>query len=268
MILATKTYGPPPYSVVVVHGGPGAPGEMAPVARELSNRFGVIEPLQSATTVEGQIAELVEQICEQCDHPVVIIGYSWGAWLAYLVAAKFPEVVSKLILVGSGPFDVAFVDEMRETRRSRLSPEERSEHESLTKNFAALDDAGLSRLGELSRKTDLFDPLDAPSELLDCDSEAFKNVWPEAAALRASGELLALAKKTRCPVAAIHGTHDPHPAQGVELPLRSRLSQFDFFPLEKCGHTPWLERQAKSRFFDILIDLIEEYEVKPASVAD
>lgn len=48
-----RTYGNPPFSIVVIHGGPGAPGEMAPIARELSALEGVLEPLQTAVTLEG-----------------------------------------------------------------------------------------------------------------------------------------------------------------------------------------------------------------------
>ncbi len=29
-----RTYGAAPFGIAVVHGGPGAPGQMAPVARE------------------------------------------------------------------------------------------------------------------------------------------------------------------------------------------------------------------------------------------
>lgn len=36
-----RIYGKAPYSIVVIHGGPGAPGQVAPVARELSENFGV-----------------------------------------------------------------------------------------------------------------------------------------------------------------------------------------------------------------------------------
>jgi hypothetical protein len=50
-----RTYGITPYSIAVIHGGPGAPGQMAPVARELSRDYGVLEPLQTATTLDGQV---------------------------------------------------------------------------------------------------------------------------------------------------------------------------------------------------------------------
>ena len=53
-----RTYGHPATSVAVIHGGPGAAGEMTPVARELSADRGVLEPLQTAATLRGQIDEL------------------------------------------------------------------------------------------------------------------------------------------------------------------------------------------------------------------
>ena len=40
------------YKVALVHGGPGAPGSIAPVARELSKTCGVLEPLQTRASVE------------------------------------------------------------------------------------------------------------------------------------------------------------------------------------------------------------------------
>jgi hypothetical protein len=33
-----RKYGKAPFSLAVIHGGPGAPGEMATVARELESR--------------------------------------------------------------------------------------------------------------------------------------------------------------------------------------------------------------------------------------
>ncbi len=41
-----RLYGRPPYATILVHGGPGAAGEMDPVAEELPPHFGVIEALQ------------------------------------------------------------------------------------------------------------------------------------------------------------------------------------------------------------------------------
>src|SRR5712692_10060037 len=50
-----RLYGQSPFTVAVLHGGPGAPGTMAPVARELATEWGVLEPLQTADSLDGQV---------------------------------------------------------------------------------------------------------------------------------------------------------------------------------------------------------------------
>jgi pimeloyl-ACP methyl ester carboxylesterase len=77
-------------------------------------------------------------------------------------------------------------------------------------------------------------------------------VWTEAAELRRSGELLQLGKLIKCPVVAIHGDYDPHPAEGVQKPLSAILKSFSFILLANCGHKPWIERQAKDKFYEFL----------------
>jgi pimeloyl-ACP methyl ester carboxylesterase len=64
--------------------------------------------------------------------------------------------------------------------------------------------------------------------------------------------LLRLASEVQCPVVAIHGDHDPHPAAGVRDPLARVVPDLRFVLLERCGHTPWLERQARATFFEAL----------------
>ena len=94
-----RTYGQAPFSVAVIHGGPGAGGEMAPVARELASDRSVLEPIQTATSLEGQVAELRAVLEIHGDLPITLIGFSWGAWLSFIVAARYPAIVGKLILV-------------------------------------------------------------------------------------------------------------------------------------------------------------------------
>lgn len=43
-----RLYGGKPYKAAVVHGGPGALGTVAAIARVLSKDLGVIEPLQTS----------------------------------------------------------------------------------------------------------------------------------------------------------------------------------------------------------------------------
>jgi pimeloyl-ACP methyl ester carboxylesterase len=116
-----RIYGNPPFTVAVVHGGPGAAGEMASLARELAKGRGVLEPLQTALSLRGQIAELKELLVQNADLPVTLIGFSWGAWLSYLLAAHHRELVKKLILVGSGPFEEKYAIDINKTRSSQNS---------------------------------------------------------------------------------------------------------------------------------------------------
>ncbi len=254
-----RVYGVAPFNVVVVHGGPGAGGEMAPVARNLAPDFGVLEPIQTATSLEGQVEELKDILKHQSTGYVTLVGFSWGAWLSFIVAAQYPDLVKKLILVGSGPFESRYVPQLHETRVQRLSKEERCIFETLIKALedpqAEKKDTMLAELGELASKTDTYDPI--PDPQLDNDKvgpqgDVFQNVWHAASEWRRSGKLLALGRQIQCPVVAIHGDYDPHPADGVQNPLSAILKDFRFILLDHCGHTPWVERHAWVAFYETL----------------
>ena len=80
----------------------------------------------------------------------------------------------------------------------------------------------------------------------------FQQVSKDATDMRRSGRLLALATQIKCPVVAIHGDYDPHPAEGVQEPLSAALERFQFILLKQCGHRPWMERQARDKFYTVL----------------
>lgn len=254
-----RAYGQPPFTVVAVHGGPGAPGTMAPVARELRARgWSVLEPMQTADSLDGQAEELSRQIEERGSPPVTVIGHSWGAMLAFITAARYPPLFRKLILVCSGVFEERYADAIMPTRLSRLSEEERHEVRSLIDALStpALADASesLARLGALLSGTDTFEPLpdEEPNDCLPAEGDTFQKVWNDAVRLRHSGELLELGSRIRCPVVAIHGDYDPHPADGVSKPLSAAVQDFRFILVPQCGHEPWRERHARDRFFALL----------------
>lgn len=256
-----RSYGEAPFRIAVIHGGPGAPGEMAPVARELSSQGGVLEPFQTAKTIRGQIEELREIVTAKGDPPVTLIGWSWGAWLSFIFAAKNTNLVKKLILVASGPFEKKYAGNIMKTRLDRLSEEDSTEVlllinalEEPAAQFRGIPnkDAALERLGRLISKADSFDPLPQEDNALGCQHDIFQSVWKQASALRRSGRLKEYGRSIKCPVIAIHGDYDPHPAVGVSQPLKRILENFRFVLLEKCGHTPWIERLAKDNFYEII----------------
>ena len=257
-----RMYGNKPFSVAVIHGGPGAPGEMAPVARQLSSVRGVLEPLQTATSLKGQVQELHTVLKGKADLPITLIGWSWGAMLSFIFAAQYPSSVIKLILIGSGAYEENYVRNIMGIRLSRLSEDERAEALSLmdTLNNPATSDKNtpLAQLGKLIAKADSYDPLTLDSEVLECQYDIYQNVWKQAKELRSSGKLLELGRNIQCPVVAIHGDYDSHPPQGVKDPLSRILRDFRFILLENCGHYPWLERAARERFYSILNREVEQ----------
>jgi len=183
-----RAHGQPPYRVVVIHGGPGAAGDLFAVARRLAAKRGVLEPMQTATSVGGQVTELSRQIERQTHPPVILIGHSWGARLAALVAAEHPALVRKLILVGSGAFEEKYVPMLRARRMERLTSAEGMEFESLAQGLNGADPprGALTRLGELAARTDIADPVEVETAtyMTPTDGQSiYASVWPEAAAL-------------------------------------------------------------------------------------
>lgn len=89
------------------------------------------------------------------------------------------------------------------------------------------------------------------------DGDIAEAVWTEAAALRQSGVLLDHLAGVRCPITAIHGDHDPHPADGVRAPLARVQQHSEFILLSRCGHKPWRENYASDAFYVALTRIIQ-----------
>ncbi|MEW6555137.1 MAG: alpha/beta hydrolase [Actinomycetota bacterium] len=251
-----RLYGEPPYSVAVVHGGPGAPGEMAPVATELSALRGVIEPLQTRATLAGQVEELGELLAANGAAPFVLIGYSWGAILSFIFASEYPSQVKKLVLVSSGVFSSTYARRIDRNRLSRLSARERARMDEL---LLALNDPSVgdkdalfAELGQLIEQADSYDPLPHQNDAIAFQHDIFKAVWADAEELRKDNRLLEMGGSITCPVVAIHGDFDPHPWQGIKEPLEEVLDDFRFVLLQKCGHHPWYEKHAREEFYSAL----------------
>jgi pimeloyl-ACP methyl ester carboxylesterase len=119
-------------------------------------------------------------------------------------------------------------------------------------------DRVLARLGLLLSHADAYDPAPVPDEAFHVQYQVFRGVWDQATDLRRKGVLIQMAHAIRCPVIAIHGDYDPHPAEGVEAPLMRECRDFRFVLLKKCGHRPWIERYASDAFYEALVREIKD----------
>jgi pimeloyl-ACP methyl ester carboxylesterase len=257
LIMCVRKYGKPPFNVAILHGGPGAPGYMAPVARRLASGAGVLEPLQSKDSLEGQIEELHDQLTAHANLPVTLIGSSWGAVLALFVAARYNSLVRKLVLIGSALFDADSSSQIESRRLARLSDKQRQRLKTIESELNGTPEGRSNDLfeewGDILSSADVYDPLEGEFEDIEVQHQVFKKVWGDFVALRDRPNYL----KTEfsaidIPVIIIHGDYDPHPIEGIRPFLESCLNDVRFQILPKCGHYPWRERQARDKFFEIL----------------
>lgn len=253
---SSRVYGKEPITLVFLHGGPGAAGSMAPVAEKLSSRRGVLEVLNRGKSIDEQVYEVYEEILRYCDLPVIIAGHSWGAWLGWIFAAKFPTLVGKLILISSGPFTAKYATGMMATRLNRLDEDEKVEFRNKMQQLSGVnppeDEDVFNAFGKLLFKSDQYNAVAIPDDEL-FGFDVYRHVWPKAEELRKSGKLLEMSHQINAPVVALHGNYDPHPFQGVFEPLRNALPDFKMHIIDKCGHYPWLEMEAKDHFYDKLV---------------
>lgn len=252
-----RTYGCEPYRVVVVHGGPGALGAVAVIARNLSSSEGVLEPIQSKYTIDELIEELKEQIETYTNRPLSFIGHSWGAWLILLYAVRYPEKVKQLILVGCAPFEEKYVPSITERRKNNLSGEEGKLWDSLIDklNRGCDQENTIIELEKLVVKSDhyrLRESEEGKNDILPVDGKMYSSVWHEAEEIRKRGEWGNILSYVRCPVYVIHGEMDPHPLEGVIEPLLQANVEFQQIVLPRCGHSPFKEENVSECFYNLL----------------
>ena len=252
-----RLYGKAPYKIVLVHGGPGAIGSLKGFAQELNalSQIGVVEAIQSKYSIEELIDELYRQISDNCNEKVSLIGHSWGAWLVALFAEKYPELIERIILVGSAPLEDKYVAEIGTRRFENLSEEDSAIFQRLINNQATDED--MAKIPKVFEKSDNYCLENREMHRADkTDSQMHNIIWEEAAKLRTNGKLLSSFKNIKNKIVLIQGETDPHPARGITIPLKENGVECETYILEKCGHSPFMEKYAKEEFYKILLEII------------
>jgi len=255
--MRVREYGTSGPRVVVLHGGPGTPGSMAPVARGLADSFRVLEPFQRGSSAEplsvarhvADLRELVESRCR--DARPALVGHSWGAMLALAYAAAHPDRVASLVLVGSGTFDPAARNCMRSTLEGRMNGSLRRRLERLPAEFPNHDER-LGVMGNLIMPLYSYDLISNDQEVEACDSRAFHETWADMIRLQEAGVYPAAFSAIAAPVLMLHGAADPHPGCMIRASLEPYLPQIEYLEWECCGHYPWLEKAVCLEFFEVL----------------
>src|SRR5215470_18351798 len=84
------------------------------------------------------------------------------------------------------------------------------------------------------------------------DAQAHHETWDDMVRLQAEGIYPAAFAAIKVPILMVHGTFDPLPGRLIFTGLRPYLPQLEYRELERCGHYPWLERDAADAFFSLV----------------
>src|SRR5215472_9281052 len=209
-MLRVREYGQSGPRIIVLHGGPGAAGHMAPIARGLAGLYHVVEPFQRGSgderlSVAKHVADLHEivTIYAPQSHPA-LIGASWGAMLALAYAAAHPASSGPLILVGCGTFDLGARAELQAAIAERMTDDIRAR----LKGADLLDqDQRLKASAEAMLPVYACDLLASPHEDDHVDARAHHETWEDMLRMQAEGIYPAAFAANKGTVLMNHGTY-------------------------------------------------------------
>lgn len=231
-------------TLLLLHGVGDNAGSWAAVAPQLSRHYRVVAldlpghgdsapgegPLRMAAVVEGAEAGLTFAGPE----PVTVIGNSLGAWLATVLAARHPEQVERLILVGGGPLAGEAAPSLQPTNRAEaaaLMARVRDPGAAKLPGYVLDDLVERSGKGPVARLT-----ADLPGLI---------------AHLMREEDVAALAT----PVDLLWGASDGIMPPAYGRRMLALLPRARFSELPKCGHIPQIE--CPQLFLDQLLPLLE-----------
>jgi pimeloyl-ACP methyl ester carboxylesterase len=253
-----REYGSSGAHVIVLHGGPGAPGHMAPVARRLAERFHVVEPFQRGSedgaplTVMQHAADLHEIVQSlESTAPVLLAGSSWGAMLALAYAADHSARLAGIALIGCGTFDAASRHLFRDRLEARLTADIRAQIARLEAEVPD-PDARLLVKAEILLPAYSYELITSTTETIRADARANHETWQDMLRLQEAGVYPAAFGRINAPVLMLHGAVDPHPGPAIRDSLLPHLPQLVYHEWAACGHYPWLERLVHEEFFELL----------------
>jgi proline iminopeptidase len=252
--LHTRTTGHGP-DVVVLHGGPGAHHDyLLPHFDSLAagRRLRYYDQRgggRSTVSREAPVGwrEHVEDLNALIEHwelgSATILGYSWGALLALLHAATYPEHVARLALVSPAPLTKEHRDEFQRRFSDRMA------HPRVADARRELQESGLrakdpeayrKQAFELSVAGYFKDPTRA-SELTPfrVTGRTQQAVWNSVGSSELSTELDELSELC-VPALVLHGMDDPIPLATAEH-VADLLCSAKLEVLDDVGHVPHVE---------------------------
>lgn len=250
--------------VLFLSGGPGdGPGYLSPLAeaigdpgwtRVLPHQRGTGRspvPPGTALSVDLAVADLEVFARHLGVSRVALVGHGFGANLALLAAGSRPDLVDRVVLVGSAPFDPEATERAGHAVADTLGQGSAGE----LRDAVAARDRALSAgdwpmlraalLAIARRRAPLLIAAEGRRELWSrgLDEEFDHDPWTARELARSLAEVdqLAVLNAVRCPVRAICGDHDVESAAALR-DLPSLVPGARVTIVDDAGHLAWVDR--------------------------
>ena len=169
-------------------------------------------------------------------------------------AARYPDRVTSLVLVGCGTYSEPERDLYRIRLDAALGSGGRARRDDLcaaiarTRNTTEQDRllAELGSLHTLAQGVELLG--DDHEDPVNVDAQGNQETWGDVLRLQNDGQEPAAFAAIHVPVLMLHGEDDPHPGEATCVTLRRFLPQLEHVAFRRCGHEPWRERHAHLEF--------------------
>jgi proline iminopeptidase len=273
--------------VFLLHGGPSVYGYMHTLG-ELLQGVRVVDYAQPGTLenptsrrpvdLDAHIETLHELITlHGGDVAPVLLGHSWGACLALIYAARHPDTVQHVIVLGAAPLSEHLENLFAASMEDRLCDDTRSDIDDLDAQIRdALEGAEqepsqrmlLNALAQqrLERVDPAYHWNPATSDSVPACSFDFPSFLSSKESLWMlihNGEIPGLLQQIHAPVTALHGVEDVIPCEETLAFLLEHIPHLRAHRVPKAGHFLWLEPQVR-------LDVIRRIQavLQPTSIID
>lgn len=281
-------------NVLVVHGGPGMPftqpaeglslladeyqihyydqrgcgNSTRPFDRfDSPNLYENMQVLDRILGLGAQIADIerIRQILG--DEKLILVGHSWGGFLASLYAAEFPDHVEALILVA--PANVLVMpqpeaeSDLFSSVRAKLSPEEQAEFDVLMKeyfDFKGLFDKSEADLIELNNRfgeyfISVVDTLESGSAPEEQGQPGGWMVWAQYVSMGRRHDYRPAFSEVDAPVLVIHGRNDMQ-SESASRMYADAFPNAEFAVIDEATHFAFGEQPEK--FAEVVTEFLSK----------
>lgn len=263
------------FPILLLAGGPGASNKlMLRLVPELQDSWQLVlldqratglSQLQAIDTSTINLDDYIEDVeAVRLDlgvESLLLLGHSWGGMLAMAVAAKYPERVAGMILVGSGPMDLETFYTAHRNVRYPPEVEETIEYWAAPERFSKNPLQARYEIRRANLSTRVFEPTAVGEVLSDLDLEDVELNQGEIAGLmvqdleRLQYDLRPQLWSYDRPVLIVQGYSGfmVHAAYQIRDNIPGARVEF----IDRCGHFPYHEQP--EAFYKVVREFLNQH---------